>query len=77
MRYLLYLIMIVSLASCSNSELIEENAELRTKVEEYKLMAEQAAMFAKEAEAKALMALEEAEVQRMAAEQALQDCKGK
>ena len=77
MRHIFILIFLGCLLSCSDSSLEEENAKLRSEVEEYKIMAMRAAEDAREAEARALMAMQEAENKARLAEQALKDCEGK
>jgi hypothetical protein len=80
MRYLLILVLGVGVFSCSNAELETlkaENEALRVSVQENKMRAEESASHAKEAEAKALLALKEAEKQRQLAKQSLEDCKKK
>jgi hypothetical protein len=80
MRYLLILVLSGSLFSCSNSEmetLKAENEALKISAQECQAMALQEAMHSREAEARALMAMEEAEKQAIAAAKAMKDCEGK
>ena len=80
MRNLLILIATFFLMSCSNSEvetLKAENEALKETVQKCQQIAEQAAKDAREAEARAMIALEQAEFERQNATKALEDCKGK